>query len=366
MRASPLPSRALLSRGEWRTLGVSTSRMAGDDLVTVFPRFLTPAAEPATLNEMCRVLQQHVLPGAVISHTTAALLYGIPIPWWEDREIGLLADGAARSGARHLVIPSTLPVPEKPGAAPSEPRRFERLTTPPLLQCRVEAASPHRAGPHVVVHRKAPSPTFTLGGLKLSHPNVVLLELATSLEHDEIVIALDAFEKRRPRFPFRGVTLERLARELARCDGMPGIPALRRALLDARPNTDSPGETRTRLLLRRAGFPEPALNLRVMDPDTGRPRYIDLAYPELRIGVEYDGDGHRVTKDQWRQDQGRQDTLESAGWMIRRLTSWDIAKPERFLSALRRSFLAVGALAPSARNWTGIAAEKLARPLRRP
>lgn len=338
--------------------------MAGDDLVTVLPRYLTPASEPTTVNEMCRVLQEHVLPGAVISHTTAALLLGIPIPWWEDRRIGLLASGATPRRTGGLTIPSTLPLPVAPDSPPSTPRRFEKLTTPPLLHCRVAATAPHRAGPHVVVHRKAPSPTFTHEGLTLSHPVVVLLELATVLEHDDIVIALDSFARRRPRFPFRGMTLERVAREVARCDEMAGVPALRWGLIDARPNTDSPGETRTRLLLRRAGYPEPTLNAPVMDPDTGRPRYIDLSYPELRIGVEYDGDGHRTTKEQWREDHRRQDSLESVGWKIRRLTSPDIAKPGRFLSALRRSFVAAGGSAPPESRWTGAAEAELTRPVR--
>ena len=389
MRATPLPRGALLPRADWRARGVSSQRLAGPSLTTVFRGFSTPTATPATLNTMCHVLQNDVLPGAVISHSTAAALLGIAIPWWVDRELGVLAAAAYQSnGVR--IIPSTLPLlPKQKGDASSDalseawlarvesglplyqggirsgpPAASRPLKEPPLMHCRLEPGPPRSVGPNAIVHRTSPRSSFSFRGLELSHPYVVLLELATMLDHDEIVIAIDSLISRKP--PLNGATLEKIRSAINSFDGLWGVTALRRALDDARPNTDSPGETRTRLLLTRAGFPEPAINHPVWDPDASKTRYLDLAFPELKIAVEYDGDYHRVSKKQWLLDTARRDSLRSLGWNLRVLTGLDIKKPQRALDALHRSFVEAGARTPSPSNWTGRAEQRLGRTLRPP
>jgi hypothetical protein len=390
MRATPLPPGALLPRAQWRALGVSTRRLAGPDLFTVFRGFSTPTDAPATVNTMCEVLQQHVVPGAIISHTTAAALLGIALPWWVDRGIGTLASAAYASGGRRH-IPSTLPAdsddPAGGGRTDQLPEAWRRrvesglpllrsgsrfgrpevqrpLSEPPLLHCRIGPGGQRAAGPHAKVHRTSPRAHFTVDGLELSHPYVVLLELAGMLEHDDIVIAVDSLISRDP--PMRGASLEKISDMADSFGAAWGAPALREALRDARANTDSPGETRTRLLLRRAGFPEPAINHPVLDPDTKRRRYLDLAYPDLGIAVEYDGDHHRRTTKQRREDQARLDSLASLGWNIRTLNAEDIKRPARILGALSRTFLAADASAPPTSNWSGDAELTLGRSLRAP
>lgn len=91
-----------------------------------------------------------------------------------------------------------------------------------------------------------------------------------------------------------------------------------------------------------------------------------MAYPELKIAVEYDGDYHRRSKKQWREDQARKDSLASAGWNIRTLTGQDIKSPARLLSALRRTFHRLGASAPAESNWSGRAEAQLGRSLAPP
>lgn len=390
MRATPLPPGALLPRAQWRARGISTRRLAGPDLFTVFHGFSTPTDAPATVNTMCEVLQQHVVPGAIISHTTAAALLGIALPWWVDRGIGTLASAAYTDGGKWH-IPSTLPADRdgtigngttdqlpttwqrrvesglpllRTGRRIGRPEAQRALSEPPRLHCRIDPGGQRAAGPHAVVHRTSPRAHFTVGGLEISHPYVVLLELASTLEHDEIVIAVDSLISRDP--PLRGASLEKISQMAESFGAAWGAPALRQALRDARANTDSPGETRTRLLLRRAGFPEPVINHPVLDPDTKRRRYLDLAYPDLGIAVEYDGDYHRRTTKQRREDQARLDSLASLGWNIRTLNAEDIKRPARILGALGRTFSAAGAPAPPTSNWSGGAERTLGRTLRAP
>lgn len=385
MRATPLPARALLSRAEWLELGVSTQRLKGDDLVAPFPGFLTPSRSPATVNTMCEVLQERALPGAVISHSTAAALLGIAIPWWIDDGIGSLASASYSLDGRRT-IPSTLPLPDPPSGtsgdglstwqrdrlnsglplsridlALGEPEVEQTLTRVPVIHCSVTPEVRRSLGPGVRVHRTPPRPAFRQHGVVVSHPYVVLLELASMLSYDDLVIAVDSLIARRP--PMTGASIEAIERTIEKHPGSHGIDALRRALRDARPGTDSPGETRTRLLLQRAGFPEPVINLPVKIPKVAAPRLLDLAYPDLKIAVEYDGDYHRQTRGQWSEDQGRRDTLASLGWDIRIVTGNDITRPARILTALHRSWSRAGATPPPVSNWEGQAERELARPL---
>jgi very-short-patch-repair endonuclease len=47
----------------------------------------------------------------------------------------------------------------------------------------------------------------------------------------------------------------------------------------------------------------------------------EIAYPEFKVAVEYEGDHHRTSKKQWNRDIEKQRAYEAAGWVIVRLTS---------------------------------------------
>lgn len=67
---------------------------------------------------------------------------------------------------------------------------------------------------------------------------------------------------------------------------------------------------------------------------------IDLAYPELKIAIEYEGDGHRTNKKQWRIDIQRQRDLEARGWIVIRLTELDLRDDAKSLIARIRGAIA--------------------------
>ena len=87
------------------------------------------------------------------------------------------------------------------------------------------------------------------------------------------------------------------------------------------------------MLLVCAGLAEPVIQYDVTLPD-GRAR-LDLAYPDRRVGIEYEGYGHRTDKAQWRRDIVRQRQLEAHGWVVIRLTQWDLDHPDDLIARLR-------------------------------
>ena len=99
--------------------------------------------------------------------------------------------------------------------------------------------------------------------------------------------------------------------------------ALLGALDDARAGVDSRYETITRRAIVLAGLPEPVVHpLVIVD---GIAMHPDLAYPEMRIAIEYEGDGHRE-QGRWDRDIDRYAALEAAGWIVVRVTKAHLAR----------------------------------------
>jgi G:T-mismatch repair DNA endonuclease (very short patch repair protein) len=95
---------------------------------------------------------------------------------------------------------------------------------------------------------------------------------------------------------------------------------------------ESPQETRLRLLLRRAGFPPPVAQFRVLD-EKGLVGRLDFAYPELKIAIEYDGLWH-AEPGQFAKDRSRLNRLFAAGWRVIFVTARDLRHPELLIARL--------------------------------
>lgn len=93
----------------------------------------------------------------------------------------------------------------------------------------------------------------------------------------------------------------------------------------ANPLADSPMETRIRIGLHDGGLPAP-----VVQHPVG-PYWLDLAYPQIKLGIEYDGRDHlepaRVLR-----DLDRQAYFSSEGWRILRFRPHEVYRP-RVLAA---------------------------------
>jgi hypothetical protein len=90
----------------------------------------------------------------------------------------------------------------------------------------------------------------------------------------------------------RLVTRAEVAAVAAARAGWPGLAQLRNVLALADPGAGSPMESRLRLVLVSGGLPRPVTQFEVRSGGVFIAR-LDLAYPERRLGVEYEGDHHR-------------------------------------------------------------------------
>jgi len=106
---------------------------------------------------------------------------------------------------------------------------------------------------------------------------------------------------------------EALHRRLLRLDQLPESVAEL-----AEPATESPMESRLRMILVLAGLPRPRVQVSLGDPFIAR---ADLFYPDQKLVIEYDGATHR---DSLAADNRRQNRLINAGFKILRFTASDL------------------------------------------
>jgi Protein of unknown function (DUF559) len=99
------------------------------------------------------------------------------------------------------------------------------------------------------------------------------------------------------------------------------------------PKAESPMESRTRMALYLGGLPAPAVQHPVIA--RGNRYYLDLAYPEIRLAIEYDGAEHRKQR-RARRDLVREAALTALGWHILRFDA-DVVlfRPDRIADVVR-------------------------------
>lgn len=97
--------------------------------------------------------------------------------------------------------------------------------------------------------------------------------------------------------------------------------------------SESPGETRTRALVVAAGLPPVTTQLPV-HTESGR-FYADLACPDLRLIIEYDGRDKYVSREDLFAEKLREDALRAAGWAVMRVTARDLRDASAFVHKVR-------------------------------
>ncbi|WP_346959498.1 hypothetical protein [uncultured Arthrobacter sp.] len=190
-----------------------------------------------------------------------------------------------------------------------------------------DSSKPRRR--NVVGHRLTflPGEVVVVNGVRVTSPARTWLDLAAVLTPDELVAAGDSIVVAHgPEFPVPRIALATLAdleRMVAAHPGMRGVRTARAALPDIRVGSDSPQETKMRLILSRTGLGEPLLNHVIRDT-WGRARvWPDAAYPEHRISLQYDG-AHHADPGQLQLDIRRLAATEGLGWKEVRVFKEDL------------------------------------------
>lgn len=86
------------------------------------------------------------------------------------------------------------------------------------------------------------------------------------------------------------------------------------------PHSASPPESHLRLLLTSWGLPPEKLDYDVRDTQGRFVGCSEIAYPSVKLAVEYEGDHHRTDKKQWNRDLEKYTGYQHLGWRILRVT----------------------------------------------
>ncbi|WP_136642300.1 hypothetical protein [Subtercola vilae] len=252
-RRTPLPPELGMpfSRVDARAAG---GRLRAADLHRPFHAVRAIEA-PHTVQQFCAAYAPRLPPGQMFSHTTAALLWNLPIESARASPAGI-----------HVSVFS-----------PGWPPRTVGVTGHRLDDNRVSVELRH--------------------GFPVTDIASTWCHLASLVSLDELVVAGDAAVLV-PVHPGRGdrrphASIELLRDRLYDYRGR-GKCRLQEALDLVRVGAESPRETSLRLLLVRAGLPEPELNVDRFDDDGTFIGRADLFYRQWMVVVDYDGDQHRT------------------------------------------------------------------------
>jgi very-short-patch-repair endonuclease len=241
------------------------------------------------------------------------------------------ADLAARSQAAALLAPgqgvlSGYSAAELLGARCAPAEANAELTVP---------GRDLREQPGLTVHRDllADDEITDVGGLPITTALRTAWDLARWLPTVEAVVAMDALARVGRFSP--GAVLQihdryPRARWHRRVPGVIGI---------SDPRAESAMETRSRLVLVLRGLPRPELQYQVYDAFGEFVARLDMAYPLLKLAMEYDGRGH-LEAWQHASDARRLNALDASGWSVLRFTASDVLRtPDAMAAQVREAIL---------------------------
>lgn len=276
------------TRSAVRASGLNERELRHPDVVRLSRDTYLPRALRGELASRLAAVLLTAPPGAVVSHLSAADVWELQIPF-RDREDDRV----------HVTIP------DGSRAESRADRRLYRLPIRPLD-----------------VVRKGPVP--------VTSPARTWRDLAGILELPALLAATDQI--------VNGLASRReLQAELVRRPRGRGCARARLVLPIANPLAESPMESVLRWLIHEGGLPMPELQFPVRDAGGVVVAAADMAWPEHKVLVEFDGDVHRQRRT-FVEDRRRQNRLVAAGWIILRFTSADVyGDPEGVLAQIRRA-----------------------------
>lgn len=104
------------------------------------------------------------------------------------------------------------------------------------------------------------------------------------------------------------------------------------------PGAESVRESRLRTILVRAGLPRPVTQLKIFNAAGQFVARVDLAWPELKVAVEYDG-AHHDDPAQIARDRARINALRAAGWTVLVIDRKQLARPADVVGLVHRALM---------------------------
>jgi very-short-patch-repair endonuclease len=269
--------------------GIPASRLRGKEFRRLSKgRWVSAQRVPSATLDAEAALLGHPA-GAFVSHSTAADLYGMPVPHDPVEHVSVFDRGHRR------------------------PRRG--------VHCHVAVT-----GVRVI----------DVDGVRVADPAHVFIQLAGALSLVDLVVVGDHIAGRNW---YSAARLVQLCADSVE-------PHAGRALAAARyvrDRVDSPMETRLRMLLVLAGFPEPTVNLEIRSELGDVLVRFDLAFEAVQVAVEYDGRQHAESPRQHDRDIARREDVDSWDWRIVVITAKGVyTDPESTLRRVRAVLVARG------------------------
>ncbi|MDQ1124560.1 endonuclease domain-containing protein [Microbacterium trichothecenolyticum] len=256
--------------------GIPRRRFSATDVRAPFHGVRHTGADPLeTVADRCRAYLPRMNGGQFFSHATSAALWGMPIP-------------------------------PTPGTA------LHISAVPPAREPRTRDVIGHRlalCGDEITL----------LGDLPVASRVATWAQLGESLGVEDLVAAGDwILSHGGSRAELDSVALTARRR---------GAIALREAAALVRPGSESPRESIVRSILVRAGLPEPELNWTLRTHTGTFVARLDMAYPQHRVAVEYDGRQH-ADPEQFRRDADRWRAIAEEGWTLIRVVAHHLTAPQ--------------------------------------
>lgn len=206
-----------------------------------------------------------------------------------------------------------------------------RLADPLPLHIGVTAGAPRVHAEKVVGHhvRVGALDLMQVGRLPVTTPERTWCDLAAdgSFALGALVAAGDRILWHRDPLGTR----DSLIATVNRYEGRRGTRMMRTALPLLTDRSDSPPESELRLAIIVGGLPVPEINRPIRDSAGRLVATPDLSWPSRRVALEYEGDHHRVDRDQWHRDLERFGRLQELGWIVLRATAADYRHPDALL-----------------------------------
>lgn len=244
---------------------------------------------------------------------------------WQRQRAGVYLIGGVPTGWEQLVHSACLAAgDDASGSHRTGARAWELVSRSGRIEITVDSHRRVRI-PSVTVHRSILLPGLDrtlLNGLPVTTLERTIVDM--SLTHAAAVVGswIDTGIRR------HRLDLDSLSGCINRLT-VPGRPtpiSAMTALSKRNPGYD-PGrselESRALIALADGGCPEPTRQHQVTRPD-GRPAFIDLAYPALRIAIELDGWETHGIRSAFESDRIRANDLAVMGWTVLRFT-WSMS-----------------------------------------